>query len=113
MTHWDAGTVEADVAAGGAGDIVCRFSRWTRTFYCTISTSRISWADPFPFHPTSNTIPYLSWICHGRCPRGKDLVVRPTHLCGSLRGVEWDERRELFTQVRPLTVEVKAYILLH
>ena len=55
----------------------------------------------------------LSWICHGRCPHEKDLVMRPTHLCGSLRGVERDERREFFTQVRPLMVEVKAYILLH
>ena len=28
---------------------VCRFSRWTWTFYCTISTSRISTEEPFPF----------------------------------------------------------------
>ena len=30
----------------------------------------------------------LSWNCHGRCPQCQDLVARPTHLCGSLRGVD-------------------------
>ena len=38
--------------------LFCRFSRWTWTFYCTISTSRISRADPFPLHQMSNTITY-------------------------------------------------------
>ena len=38
--------------------------------------------------------------------------MRPTHLCSSLRGVEWDERREVFTQVRALLMEVIPYFLL-
>ena len=68
---------------------VCRFSRWTWTFYCTISTIRTSRADPFRLHPMSNTIPYyilflaLFWLCHVKpCPQHKRIKsLFRTHSC--------------------------------
>ena len=37
--------------------------------------------------------------------------MEPSQL-GLLEGVEWDKGHREFTQVRPLMIEVKAYVLL-
>ena len=48
-----------DATAGGAGDTVfVDLAGGLGPSTALFSTSRISRADPFPFHPTSNTIPY-------------------------------------------------------